>query len=306
MLIGPGKSKIVYEPLGVICIMGSWNFPLFTTLGPLIAVIAAGNCAVVKPSEFSPNTTKKIKSLIARYLDGSAYVCLEGQVQVAIALTSKRFDGIVFTGSTEKGKLVAAAAAKNLVPCLLELGGKCPSVVDQSSDLDFAAKKIVLGRYINSGQVCISPDYVLVPENKKDKFIELLKKHITAFWSDGANVADMGKVVNNFHQNRLCDLFTDIEPSQIVCGNPNVLQDRKLTPTVVLNPAKDSLLMKDEIFGPILPLITYIEFDEVVKYINSMEKPLAIYYFGSSSGSNYQRLEKETSSGALINNEVLF
>jgi acyl-CoA reductase-like NAD-dependent aldehyde dehydrogenase len=137
-------------------------------------------------------------------------------------------------------------------------------------------------------------------------FIELLKKHIAAFWSDGSNVADMGRVVNTSHHNRLCDLFTDIDPSQIVCGNPNVLQDRDLKPSVVLNPAQDSRLMKDEIFGPILPLITYIEFDEVVKYINTMEKPLAIYYFGSSSGSNYKRLEKETSSGALVNNDVLF
>jgi aldehyde dehydrogenase (NAD+) len=128
-------------------------------------------------------------------------------------LTSKRFDGIVFTGSTEKGKLVAAAAAKNLVPCILELGGKCPSIIDQSTNLDHAAKKIVLGRYVNAGQVCISPDYVLVPENKKDKFIELLKKHITAFWADGDNVADMGRPVNNFHHNRLCDLFTDIDQS---------------------------------------------------------------------------------------------
>jgi aldehyde dehydrogenase (NAD+) len=162
MLIGPGKSKIVAEPFGVVLVMGSWNFPYFTTLGPLIYVIASGNCAVIKPSEMSPNCSRKMKQLVARYLDTSCYACIEGAVEVAKTLTSKPFDSIVFTGSTEKGKLVAAAASKNLIPCILELGGKSPAVVDPSADLELAAKKIVFGRYLNAGQICISPDYVLV------------------------------------------------------------------------------------------------------------------------------------------------
>lgn len=151
MLIGPAKSKIVFEPLGVTLVMGSWNFPYYTTLGPLVAVIAAGNCAVVKPSELAPNCCRKMKTLMTRYLDMNSYVCIEGAVEVAKTLTTKKFDFIVFTGGSEKGKLVAAAAAKNLIPCMLELGGKCPAIVDDSADLELAAKKIVHGKYMNAG-----------------------------------------------------------------------------------------------------------------------------------------------------------
>ena len=151
MLIGPACSKIVYEPLGVVLVMGAWNYPYYTTLGPLVDVIAAGNCALIKPSEFSPNVSKKIKSLIVRYLDSKSYICMEGAVEVAKTLTTKKFDFIIFTGGSEKGKLVAAAAAKNLVPCLLELGGKSPAIIDTSADLDLAAQKISFGRYQNAG-----------------------------------------------------------------------------------------------------------------------------------------------------------
>lgn len=151
MLVGPAKSKIVYEPLGVVCIIGSWNFPLLTTLNPLVQAIAAGNCAVVKPSEIAPFTMLKLKSFFVRNLEMSAYVCVEGQIEVAKALTSTRFDYICFTGSTEKGKLVAESAARNLVPCMLELGGKSPSIVDESADIELAAKKIALGRFLNAG-----------------------------------------------------------------------------------------------------------------------------------------------------------
>lgn len=151
MLIGPGQSKIVYEPLGVVLILGSWNFPLFTTIGPLVSVISAGNCAVIKGSEMSPNTSKIMSVLVERYLENTSFIYVEGAVQVAVALTSKRFDSIIYTGSSQKGKLVAAAAAQNLVPVILELGGKSPLVVDESANLDFAAKKIVWGRYMNAG-----------------------------------------------------------------------------------------------------------------------------------------------------------
>jgi aldehyde dehydrogenase (NAD+) len=209
MLIGPGRSKIVAEPLGVVLVLGSWNFPLFTTLGPLIDVIAAGNCAVIKGSEISLNTSRKMKQLITRYLDMSCYVCIEGAVQVAISLTSKKFDSIIYTGSSEKGKLVAASAAKNLVPCILELGGKSPCIVDESADLEHAAKKIVFGRFVNAGQVCLAPDYLLVHEKVLDKLVPLLKKYIKEFWADGKNVEDMGTIVNDFHTKRVCDLIRD-------------------------------------------------------------------------------------------------
>lgn len=160
--LGPGKSYIMKEPLGVIAVMGSWNFPISTTIVPAISAIAAGNCVVIKPSEMAPWSAKIMKTLCARYLDLAAYKCINGQVQVAIRTTTSKFDKIIFTGSTEKGKLVAAAAAKNLVPCCLELGGKCPLVIDKSADLEFAAMKIAQTGFINSGQLCIRCDYLLV------------------------------------------------------------------------------------------------------------------------------------------------
>ena len=209
MFLGPARSKIVYEPLGVVCVMGSWNFPLFTTIGPLINVIAAGNCAIIKPSELAPYSLIKIKSLVTRWLDLSCYICIEGQVEVAKALSTKKFDSICFTGSTDKGKLVAAAAARNLVPCILELGGKSPVIVDETADLDFAVKKIVQGKFMNAGQVCIAPDYVLIHYSLVERFIRHLAHVITEMWDNGNNVTDMGKVINDFHHNRLCELLRD-------------------------------------------------------------------------------------------------
>ena len=178
MMVGPGKSRIVYEPLGVVLVIGAWNFPLYTTLGPLIHVIAAGNGAVIKPSEISKFSCRKIKKLIAGYLDTNLYSCIEGGPQVGGAATSKRFDCICFTGSTKIGKLVAESAAKNLVPCILELGGKSPTIVDETADLEFAAKKIVFGKFTNAGQVCIAPDYLLVHYSKVDRLKDLLEKEI--------------------------------------------------------------------------------------------------------------------------------
>lgn len=305
MSIGPGKSKIVYEPLGVVLIMGSWNFPLITTLRPLINVISAGNCAVIKPSEISKHSSRKIKALIARYLDMNCYACIEGAVQVAIACSNKKFDSIVYTGSSEKGKLVAAAAGKNLVPCILELGGKSPLIVDDSADLEFAAKKIVLGRFLNSGQTCIAPDYLLVHQSVVDKLIPLIVSTIKTFFDDGRNVDDMGRVINDFHHSRLCELLRDHQGT-VVVGNANAFNDKNLVPTVVLNPSKDSALMKDEIFGPILPIITYESLDDAIKYVKDGEKPLVLYYFGSQNGKNAKRMEHETSSGAFVVNEALF
>ena len=301
MYLGPACSKIVYEPLGVICIFGSWNFPIFTSLMPLISVIASGNCAVLKPSELAPNTALKIKSLLTRNLDMDCYRAVEGQVEVAKALSNTKFDGICFTGSTEKGKLVAAAAGKNLVPCVLELGGKCPAVVDESANLEFAAKEISRARFMNCGQTCVATDYVLLHYSVTDRFLRILEKEIRLQWKDGTNVADMGRVVNDFHADRLKGYLKGHQGTVVIGDN-----SESLVPTVILNPSRDSDLMKDEIFGPILPIVSYQTIDEAIKYINSGDKPLAIYYFGSVIGSNRAKLEKQTSSGALVTNDTVF
>jgi aldehyde dehydrogenase (NAD+) len=174
----------------------------------------------------------------------------------------------MFTGGSEKGKLVAGAAAKNLVPCILELGGKSPCIVDESCDVEFAAKKVAFGRYINSGQVCIAPDFVMVHSKVQDKFLEYLKKFITEFWDDGKNTQDLGKVLNDFHKERLCSML-EHHNGTVVIGNANAYKDKNLLPTVILNPSYDSKVMKEEIFGPILPVVTFTVFDEVIKYVAS-------------------------------------
>lgn len=304
MLLGPAKSRIVWEPFGVALIMGSWNFPFFTTIGPLIYAIAAGNCAIIKPSEMSPQCSRIMKRLLTRHLDSQAYACIEGAVQVAIAITSKPFDVICFTGSTEKGKLVAAAAAKNLVPCVLELGGKSPTVVDETADIDFAARKVAWGRYANAGQICVAPDYVLVHEKVTSKFNDLLKKYIKEFWDEGRNVKDAGRAITDWHQKRLCGMLKD-HGGEVIQGNANAHEDFNLTSTVVMNPNPESAMMKEEIFGPILPVFKFSKIEEAIQKINEGDKPLVLYYFGATFGKNKTRIERETSSGGYVVNDVL-
>lgn len=178
MYLGPAKSRIIYEPRGIVAILGSWNYPIYTVLSPLVNAIAAGNTAIIKPSELSPFICKKLINFLRANHDSDSYFMLEGQIEVAKALTNAKVDMICFTGSTEKGKLVAEAAAKNLVPCLLELGGKSPLVVDSSASVSFAAKKIAMAKFVNSGQTCVAPDYVLCHYSVADKLISELKKAI--------------------------------------------------------------------------------------------------------------------------------
>jgi len=185
MFMGPGKSYIQQEPLGVIGIMGSWNFPIATSLGPLVSAMAAGNAVVLKPSEMAPYSAKIMKTLFARHLDLNAYQCVNGQVQVAIRTSQSPFDKIVFTGSTEKGKLVAAAAARNLTPCILELGGKCPIIVDKSADMDYAVSKIATISFINSGQLCIRADYCLIESSLVNTFVKKLHEKLEHMYKLG-------------------------------------------------------------------------------------------------------------------------
>jgi aldehyde dehydrogenase (NAD+) len=178
-MCAPGRSKIIAEPLGVALIMGAWNYPLVTHIEPLTMAIAAGNCAIMKPSEVCEHTTKVMTQIIEKYLDKRAFRVVEGGGDVAAVITTLNFDVIAFTGSPMKGKLVAAAAGKNLVKCILELGGKCPAIIDDSADIDFAAKKVAFARFTNHGQTCLAVDYVLVHSTQKEKFVELLRKYIT-------------------------------------------------------------------------------------------------------------------------------
>lgn len=209
VVVGPGRSYVKAEPMGVILILGAWNYPVYTLLGPASQAIAAGNCIMFKPSEVSPRCCLALNKLINTYMDPAYFRAILGKVNVAVQLTTFKFDKIVFTGQHLKAKLIAEQAAKNLVPCLFELGGKCPVIIDESANAPLAAKKVLFGKMPNIGQVCISPDYVLCHESKVEEFLQAIKDQIINGYDDCKTPADSGKMVNEFHYRRVCDLLKD-------------------------------------------------------------------------------------------------
>jgi len=304
LLVGPGKSYVEPEPYGVGLVIGAWNYPLTTSVPYVASAIAAGNCCVIKPSELSSHTSKVIAELFDKYLDKDCYRCIEGQVEIAKAIIKEPFDVIVFTGSTEKGKLVAKAAAENLIPCILELGGKSPTIVDNNADLDNAALRIMQGRYLNAGQTCIACDYLFVHKDVKARLIEKFKEKLIEFYGeDPSKSSHYSKIINEFHVKRLQGYLNEAHGGKVIVGGQVNLKDRYVAPTLIENPKLTSKLMQDEIFGPILPIYEFEDIDYVINFINERPKPLALYYYGSASSNNYKRIKRETSSGGLAVNE---
>lgn len=314
MFLTPGCSSVQYEPLGVALIMSAWNYPMMGSLSVLANAIGAGNMAIIKPSELAKSSSRIVKKLVENYLDQKAYKVIEGAVEVSKDIITKPFDLIVFTGSPEKGKLVAAAAAENLTPCILELGGKCPCIVDSSAGLSYAASKIVDTRFMNAGQTCVAPDYVLVHEEVADVFKNKVVnqlKHTFSGRSEKYLDSDKGAIVNSDHLERIKGYLTANHGGNVLTGvkKDDELKDLKnnwIPPTIIDNPNLESAIMTDEIFGPILPIITYNDIEEAIKFINDRPKPLAIYYFGSNLSSNACKIKKETSSGAFVHNDAAF
>ncbi|CAD8095364.1 unnamed protein product [Paramecium primaurelia] len=304
-VIGPGSSKIIYEPLGVVLVIAAWNYPLYTGIPPMAAAIAAGNCVILKPSEIAPHSSQVMYNLVTKYLDQSCYAVIQGGVEVSKKITTLPFDLIIFTGSPEKGKLVAKAASENLVPCILELGGKSPTIVDKDCSLNVTVQRIIQGRFINAGQTCVACDYVFVHQSIKDAFINEMKTELKNFFGENPQKSnDYSKIVTEFHTQRLKELLKDHNGQVIIGGQVNVDQ-RYVEPTIILQPQVQSKLMTEEIFGPILPVLTFDNINEVIQFINSRPKPLALYYYGSSS-KNKKLLEQQTSSGAIVHNDSLF
>ena len=304
LLFAPCSTVVRYEPLGVAAIFGSWNFPISTTLKPLIDAIAAGNCCLLKPSEISEHTMVATKKLVDAYMDNDAIKCCIGPIDVAIAVNKLPLDLICFTGSTRVGKIIAATAAQNLTPCILELGGKCPMVVDVSADMGHAVAKATVGKFTNSGQICIAPDYILVHEKRLKEFVEGVKVKIKEVFGekpDGSD--DMGKMINSFHTERM-ERIIKTSGGKILCGGNVKKEIKYCEPTLILEPDKESELMKDEIFGPVLPIYPYRDVGQALKMINSHGKPLTVYYFGERGTITQRRLVEETSSGHFVANEV--
>jgi len=297
-----GSSSIHSEPLGSILIIGPWNYPFQLLMCPLIGAIAAGNCAVLKPSELAP-ATSKVTAEIIRATFGPEYIAVvEGAVEASTALLAERFDHIFFTGGTAVGKVVMAAAAKHLTPVTLELGGKSPCVLDREVDLAISAKRIAWGKYINAGQTCVAPDYLLIPRGMKETFLALMKKNIETFF--GADVMaspDYGRIITERHYTRLKSLLSD---GKVYLGGKFEDSQRYLAPTILTDVKWDDKVMQEEIFGPILPVIEYDTLDEAIRLINSRPKPLAFYFF-SSNGANQIRMVDEISFGGGCINDTL-
>ncbi|MCE4050294.1 aldehyde dehydrogenase [Bacillus sp. Au-Bac7] len=299
----PAKSYIRHEPYGTVLIIGPFNYPFQLLIEPLIGAIAAGNCAVLKPSELVPAVAKTVTEMISATFDPSFVCIVEGGVETNKALLQGKFDYIFFTGSPAVGKLVMKAAAENLVPVTLELGGKSPAIVDETADIKLAADKIIWGKTVNAGQTCVAPDYVLAHERIKDELIEEMKKTITRFYGESVERSEhFGRIVNMRHFARLQQIMK-AEEGSIVHGGGGKEDERFLEPTII-SADWDSPSMQDEIFGPILPIIGYSEKRAAVKKVTSMPKALAMYIFTQNKMEEEYWLNTVPSGGVSINDTL--
>ena len=301
-------SYIKYEPKGVCLIIAPWNFPVNLLLSPLVSAIAAGNTAILKPSEFTPHTSAVLAKLIKSIFNEDEIALLEGGIETSSALLELPFNHIFFTGAPSIGKIVMAAAAKNLASVTLELGGKSPTIVDDTAAISTAAKRIVWGKFHNSGQICIAPDYVLVHESKKNELIEAMKKTLAAFYGSDAQTSESyGHIVNQKHAERVNGYIQDSvsKGAEVVFGGKVDTAKSFIEPTLVCDVSEDSALMQNEIFGPVLPIISYKNLDEALVKINQGEKPLALYIY-SKNEKNIEKIMNNTRAGnTCINNNDL-
>lgn len=301
----PAKSYVYKEPYGVTLIIGPFNYPFQLIISPLIGAISAGNCAIIKPSENSPNTALLLEKLInANFEEEYIQVInpLGGKETVSYLLDLK-FDYIFFTGSIKVGKIIMEKASKNLIPVTLELGGKSPCIVDETANIDLAAKRIVWGKFLNAGQTCVAPDYVLIDKSIKEYFLMALKSEIINQF--GINIKSSPDFPRLINQNSLDRIKTYLDDGEIYFGGTFDEEDLYMEPTILTNIKENSKVMEDEIFGPILPIIEYSELDDAIDYIKSKEKPLALYYFSEDKNSINKILSKVSSGGATINDTVI-
>ncbi|XP_051572682.1 aldehyde dehydrogenase family 3 member B1 isoform X1 [Myxocyprinus asiaticus] len=290
------------EPLGVVLIIGAWNYPLQLILLPLIGAIAAGNCAILKPSEISQATEKLLAELIPKYLSKECYAVFCGGPEETKALLENRFDHIFYTGSQSVARCILQAAAVHLTPVTLELGGKCPCLLYGRLDMKAAAKRLVWAKFFNIGQSCVAPDYVLCTAETRDKLLPLIKEALETFYGPEAQQSpDMGRIVTDRHWDRLVELLKKTE-GKVVIGGESVKEEKYIAPTVVVDVKESDPLMQDEIFGPILPILTIKSLDEGINFINEREKPLALYTFSDESQVVTTVLER-TSSGGFCSND---
>jgi len=305
------KSYIRYEPLGTVGMISPWNFPVNLAFGPLAAIFAAGNQVMHKPSELTPETAKLMKDLCDKNFDETEFATFLGGPEVGEAFSRLHFDHLLYTGSGNVGKHVMNAASQNLVPLTLELGGKSPVVISEGADMDVSAKRIMFGKTMNAGQICLAPDYVIVHKNKKDEFIKRSENAIQEFYPDIKNNDDYTSIINERHFDRLNSLIDDAREkgatiNQINPANEDFSQQEfyKIPPTIITNATSDMRVMNEEIFGPILPVVEYDDIDDAISMINNKDRPLGLYYFGTNKNEETNILNNTSSGGVTINNVV--
>jgi aldehyde dehydrogenase (NAD+) len=297
----PGRAWVQYDPLGVVLVIGPWNYPLYLSLAPLVAAVAAGNCAVIKPSELAPATSALLARLLPQYVDAEAVRVIEGDAATTQELLAAGFDHVLFTGGTEVGKKIMAAAAPTLTPVTLELGGKSPVIVTADADIDVAARRIAWVKLLNSGQTCIAPDYVLADHRIVADLVDKIVSNVRDF---RAGEVDPGlRIVNQRQFDRLVSLISTTD-GKVVTGGRSDGATLRIEPTLIVDPSPTDPVMADEIFGPLLPVLTVESLDQAVQFVNSRPKPLALYVFASGQLGR-DLIDRIPSGGAVINHVAM-
>ena len=297
----PGRAWVQYDPLGVVLVIGPWNYPLYLSLAPLVAAVAAGNCAVIKPSELAPATSALLARLLPQYVNAEAVRVVEGDAATTQELLAAGFDHVLFTGGTEVGKKIMAAAAPTLTPVTLELGGKSPVIVTADADIDVAARRIAWVKLLNSGQTCIAPDYVLADHRIVADLVDKIVSNVRDF---RAGEVDPGlRIVNQRQFDRLVSLISTTD-GKVVTGGRSDGATLRIEPTLIVDPSPTDPVMADEIFGPLLPVLTVESLDQAVQFVNSRPKPLALYVFASGQLGR-DLIDRIPSGGAVINHVAM-
>jgi aldehyde dehydrogenase (NAD+) len=296
------RSYVYSEPYGVVLIVSPWNYPFLMAVAPLIGAIAAGNCVLIKPSEFSSSTSQIIAKIISELFSPDYVTVFQGEAQATQNLLEEKFDYIFFTGSTAVGRIIMTAAARHLTPVTLELGGKSPCIVHEDAALNYGIKRIAWGKFLNAGQTCIAPDYVLIHRKIKDSFIEKMIKTIHAFYGDDPMMSpDYARIINERHFNRIISLMKN---GRILYGGKYLSKDLYISPTIIDQISPEEPLMLEEIFGPLLPLVEYDNIDEAIAFVNQRPRPLALYCFSENREIQDKVLRETSSGGGCINDTI--
>ncbi|MGZ4676315.1 MAG: aldehyde dehydrogenase family protein [Acidimicrobiia bacterium] len=302
----PGRARIHHDPLGTVLVIGPWNYPVQLVLAPLVGAIAGGNTVAIKPSEVAAHTSRALARLVPEFLDTDAYAVVEGGVPETTALLAERWDHIFYTGNGTVGRVVMRAAAEHLTPVTLELGGKSPVIVDASANLDVAARRIVWGKYLNAGQTCIAPDYVLVDRRVEGPLLARMRDAVRDFYgSDPRSSADLGRIVNDRHFERITRLADAGGTGEVVYGGERDAASRYIAPTAYRGTDATAAIMQEEIFGPLLPTLPVDDLDDAIDFVTARDKPLALYLFAEDTAAQ-EHVLGHTSSGGVCLNATLF